>query len=298
LFEPVAFQGLLADQSFPSSSLSYKVSKTMAAMLTREKNEYRSRLPEINLSDIPELMPGALPSANPAARAEFEQCCLQLHAEAVQEAHVRVANAPAGCPWRLEDLISMFPGLDPELVHVLTSDASSPEQAVETLVALSAASAELVVATGNPDIGLGSMELFPSLVDSNGWQVVSQHLLDRDPEQDLGTCWSDRAKAAANKPAPSTTKMMRALAPKQRAVKQVAGQVAGEDREMVQPETEYELRQRLGKQRLHKRNRFHALRNVNVCTMDQDSQSSDLLHDNDDRASIGTDQEELLIPSS
>jgi hypothetical protein len=174
------------------------------------------RGPEVNLSDIPELMPGAQPSANPARRGQFEQCCIRLHADEVEEHtnelwHSRTA---AGVGVTYKELEEMFPSLDTALIHTLLAEAPSPKHAIETLLALSASAAEPVTDAGEApaapprnlprwDLGVEDHNKFPSLVDADGWQIPSR--LPQADEENLGDAWRDRARAAADKPAPKRT---------------------------------------------------------------------------------------------
>jgi len=226
----------------------------MAAMLITGKTRCRSHLPEANLFDIPELMPGAQSSATASERMDFEQRCMQLYTGDVEEKGVAVAAVPARQA-TAEQLESMFPNLDPVLVRALAADATTPQQAMETLLALSAATAEPASVPLPPrDVGLEDIDAFPSLVDADGWQVCSQQLFDRNPEADLGSAWRDRAKAIASTPAPCpVAKPANPLAIRQ---KRASKQDDGASPETVHVETEYELRHRLGKQRISNRVRF------------------------------------------
>merc|ERR1719213_553298 len=96
----------------------------------------------------------------------------------------------------------MFPALDSALVHALAADAGTPQQAMETLLALAEAVAEPAkVLQPEAELSLQDMDAFPSLMDADGWQVSSQHMFDRTSD-DLGSAWRDRAKAVASQPAP------------------------------------------------------------------------------------------------
>merc|ERR1712046_28697 len=99
---------------------------------------------------------------------------------------------------------------------------------------------------------MGDTDAFPSLVDADGWEVASQRLFDRSLEEDLGSAWCDRAKAVATLPSPppATGKGNGNIK------KRTARQDVGNNLEASQPETEYELRQRLGQQRIRNRLRF------------------------------------------
>merc|ERR1719440_1941364 len=103
----------------------------------------------------------------------------------------------------VDELEIMFPKLDPALVRALAADAGTVQQAMETLLALSEATAEPQGPAQPPkDIGLQDADAFPHLVDADGWEVVSQRLFDHSLEEDLGSVWRDRARAIASTPAP------------------------------------------------------------------------------------------------
>lgn len=239
-------------------------------MLAAGRIQCRSRLPEVNLFDIPELMPGAHSSATPAERMDFEQRCLQLHEVGMEPRHAGVTAATAA-DVTVDELEAMFPTLDPPLVRMLADDAGTPQQALETLLKLVAASAEPALPSPPPrDLGLEDTDAFPSLVDADGWQVVSQQLFDRNLEEDLGSAWRDRAKEIANKPAPH--QLARTVVT---AKKRASKQDKVSDFEMVQPETEYEMRHRRGKQRMQNRARFQPPRKAAAMPGDADSQLSE-----------------------
>lgn len=213
----------------------------------------RSQLPQINLFDIPELMPGARSSATPAARTDFEQRCLKLHTDNIKAPSASHSGSAADAT--VDELAAMFPSLDPALVQALASDAPTPQHAMETLLALAAAVTEPAVPPSPPkDLGIESTDAFPSLMDADGWQVASQHMFNRSPDEDLGSAWRDRAKAIANKPVPQATitPPVRAAALKRRTGKKDEATVP----DIVQPEDDYEFRQRIGKQRVYNRAQF------------------------------------------
>lgn len=239
----------------------------------------RYQRPHVNLFDIPELMPGARSSATPAARMEFEQRCIQLYVDEAEEQ--RACAAPVTATHvTVQELEAIFPALDPALVRVLAADAGTPQQAMETLLMLAAAAAEPVRPhLPETELGLQDMDAFPSLMDADGWQVPSQHLFDRSTEEDLGSAWSDRAKAIASKPAPLPATSMKVVGGgvKKRASKQ---ELSGSP-DAPQSETEYEFRQRLGRQRIQNRTRFpgsrrgSALATAAECRLSEASQEDD-----------------------
>merc|ERR1712216_245687 len=94
---------------------------------------------EVNLFDIPELMPRA-------RRLDFENRCRQLCEEETElncEDLPSVSYAGATPTFRCaDDLEAMFPNLEAELVQMLVADAPTPQAAMETLLKLSASMAE------------------------------------------------------------------------------------------------------------------------------------------------------------
>lgn len=211
----------------------------------------RSQLPQVNLFDIPELMPGAQSSSTPAQRTSFEERCQKLYEDDVEEAQPASYSA-AGSDVTVPELAAMFPSLDAELVQALAAEARTPYHALETLLALAAAVNEPAApASPAQDLALENTDAFPSLIDADGWQVASQHMFDRHAEEDLGSAWRDRAKAAASKPAPAAA-IATPTAPKRRPGKKDEASRL----DHAQAENDYEFRQRLGKQRVQNRARF------------------------------------------
>lgn len=209
---------------------------------------------------MPELMPGAQPSANPAQREEFQQRCRQLHRDDVTEAceYAATVSVATGARATTSDLEAMFPALDPALVRLLHSEAPTPQHAIETLLALSASMATPVVggqaprATTPPPRNLGVEDhgKFPSLVDSGGWQLVTQRQIEQDAEEDRGSAWRDRAKAAVDIPAPRPAPSAAAVAWGQ---KKRQGPKKEEHYEPQQYLTDYEFRHRAGERRAQHR---------------------------------------------
>lgn len=225
--------------------------------------------PQVNLFDMPELMPGAQPSANPAQREEFQQRCRQLHRDSEQEAEERanrqkeLAMAP---PRRvaLTDLEAMFPALDPALIRSICADFSTPQQAIDTLLQLAAATNEPGEGGERPpsppprNVGVEDHEQFPTLVDADGWQVPTKRELERDKDEELGSAWRDLAKATASLPAPRAERPLpagSAWGAAARRRRQKDGEVEGYD-EQWQPETDYEFRHRVGQIRAKNRAQY------------------------------------------
>lgn len=222
----------------------------------------QARRPYVNLSDVPELLPGAQPSANPAQREQFEQRSIKLHREAeLEERETTVTKVRAtGGAVTVADLEAMFPMLDSALISCIYADSRTPQAAIDTLLALSADLNEPVdgaprAKTPPPrEVGVEDHEKFPSLTDSNGWQVGSSKLFERDPEEELGSVWRDRAKDAAHLAAPKPTMLANSAwgKPRKKKEEEAPRGTGYRDEEKPLPETDYELRHRIGQQRAKK----------------------------------------------
>lgn len=234
-----------------------------ASAANAPKAASRARAPHVNCFDIPELMPGAQPSANPAQKEEFQQRCRKLHRdeetdkrEAAETA--TVMRAAAGAAASASDLEAMFPMLDASLVRSLFAEAPTPQHAIETLLALSAACSEPVAggeearpASPPPrNLGVEDHEKFPTLVDGGGWQVVSQKQLEKDEEEELGSAWRDRAKAARDIPAPrpAPSYAAQAAATASQARRKQKGPKEDQEAEQDYP-TDYDFRHSAGQRR-------------------------------------------------
>jgi len=204
---------------------------------------YQPKLPQLNLHDLPELMPGAQPSANPAARSEFEERCRSLYETEENEQHSdSEPGYPVSASW-IDGLAAMFPTIDLALVRSIAADSRTQNHAIDTLLAISASN----VAEPNPPseakigVSLGDAQAFPVLVGTDGWQVVSQQLLEQDNKEELGSAWCDRVKSVADKPAPQTVV---AQVPKVAKVKKRTHKKETDSFDGLSEETEYEIRQR------------------------------------------------------
>lgn len=210
----------------------------------------------MNLSDLPELLPGARPSANPAAREEFVRRCRYLHGEA-EAAQEQVAVAGQGADATVADLEAMFPGLDAALVREMAADATSPQAALSTLLALSESMGEAAAGetrrAAPREIGVEDESKFPSLVDTDGWQIVSARLLERDGDEDLGSAWRDRARSAASRPAPAPQASAAPRASRARRARAAQGR---EETLAEEEMTEWEARQSDGRRRVERLARF------------------------------------------
>jgi len=220
----------------------------------------------LNLSDIPEMLPGARPGANPAQREEFEKRSRMLHYDEVEEETQKVAQTRAAAghgpssSMSCKDLEEMFPMLDAALVRSLRAEAPSAQHAIETLLALAGSCAEPVGgaaagAEAGPvkelppfKLGVEDHTKFPSLIDADGWQLPNPRLEEVDKEK--GSVWRDRANAAKDKPAPKAKVEPVAWGPKKKQGRQKGEE---EEEEKVQPYTDYECRHRAGERRAKQR---------------------------------------------
>lgn len=235
-----------------------------ASSSTQQKAPSRSaRAPHVNLFDMPELMPGAQPKANPAQREDFHQRSVLLHREEERDrqAHVAEVRQASGAEVTCAELQAMFPALDASLVAAILVDARSPQHAIETLLALSEAAAEPgptseAARPASPlprNLGVEDHELFPSLMDADGWQVGSQRLFERDPDEEQGSVWRDRAKAAKDVPAPKVTPAMHSAARRRPLANKEGYSEEAEGGEWM---TDYEFRHRVGQRRAKHRAQF------------------------------------------
>jgi len=212
--------------------------------------------PMVNVSDLPELLPGAQCNANPAQREEFEQQCRLLYEEELEHRYQfqqRDSTAHVGTDVAVTsgDMVAMFPSIDPALVRILADEARSPQDAIETLLQLSGVGCQRAATPPPLHLGVEDMEKFPSLVDVDGWQVFSQRHLERGTEENFGSAWRDRAKAAIPLPAPAAV------------FSSARGTVVAKRRERKEQEsdatenttTDYDVRHRKGQQRA--KNRVH-----------------------------------------
>mmetsp|Transcript_68687 Transcript_68687/g.123782 ORF Transcript_68687/g.123782 Transcript_68687/m.123782 type:complete len:280 (+) Transcript_68687:94-933(+) len=238
----------------------------MAASTKSQKADPRSRAPDVNLFDMPEMLPGARSNANPAQKDQLDQRCRQVHEDNVQEeceAAEEEVRSASGSQVTFAELEAWFPTLDAELVQALCRDAPTPQHAIETLLALSAATADAAGAgsegvapratTPPPrNFGAEDNEQFPSLVDKNGWQVGNQRLFERDPEEELGSAWRDCAKAAKDMPSPKATQPSIAWGGRRRKGKKADDS----NLELQEPMTDYEYRHSAGERREQNRAQY------------------------------------------
>jgi len=208
----------------------------------------------LNFSDVPEMLPGARPGANPAQRQQFERLSCRLHEEEEEERtwEWRAPQILSSVDSTGNELEGMFPTLDPALVKMLRAEAPSLEHAMEILLALTAATADPGINDSGVDslprdVGIQDHNKFPSLIDADGWQVPAVRL---QADEDLGTGWRDHVKAAADKPAPkASSRQPVVLGPRRKQSKQ---KDANPDQH-VQPLTDYDCRHKAGQQRAQQR---------------------------------------------
>eukprot|EP00930_Biecheleria_cincta_P074762 TRINITY_DN61973_c0_g1_i1.p1 TRINITY_DN61973_c0_g1~~TRINITY_DN61973_c0_g1_i1.p1 ORF type:complete len:252 (-),score=53.06 TRINITY_DN61973_c0_g1_i1:318-1073(-) len=213
-----------------------------------------SRRPQMNTSDLTELMPGAQPSANPAQREHFEATCRKLYQQELEDEitfRPRLKVAATDLTFDLAQLEAMFPTLEPALIHTMVADSRSLNHAVELLLTLAASISEPAdchaVAVPERDLKLKDGVQFPSLVDSGGCEVVGNKHLEQD-SKDLGSAWRDCAKNAVSIPA-QTPKSRVVWAPAVRQQRQEKhNEVYTED-----DLTEYEARQLAGRRHAEQR---------------------------------------------
>lgn len=158
-----------------------------------------SVLSDLNFSDIPEMMPGAFPGANPAARFEFVERCKEIHLEDVEDDDSQTWKM-SRVAVQVDDLIAMFPSIDAVLIDALVSDSPTPQHAMETLLALVASTSELAAEVPARHIGADDLCKFPCLIDGDGWQLPSRRGFELDVEAEDQSVWRDLANNAKNLP--------------------------------------------------------------------------------------------------
>jgi hypothetical protein len=205
----------------------------------------------LNVTDAPEL------------RADFRQRCVLAHTEVVHGSAPMQARAERNTVREqapiASELQSMFPELEPRLVQEICVEALTPLAAVETL---------LTIAQTDPFAGEGDCAPccasragrdsthdhldFPSLVVADGWEVVDAHSIVNGASKGLGQDWCARVKAAAELPTPKSKPIE--TVPVRRPLELQNKSVDNPD--STELETDYECRQRQGKQRAGNRAKF------------------------------------------
>jgi len=150
-----------------------------------------NRAPRVNILDLPESLLGS---------GEFLRHSLQRHEE-VSVRSYSIGNETANK--QVEEMFSS--SVDPGLVRTLCSEASSLEDAVQTLLVLSSTVSSALPADvegsvsvhkGTPrSMGIDDNAEFPILVNGDGWQVLAQS--SQRGSADIGVSWCQQAKAAA-----------------------------------------------------------------------------------------------------
>jgi len=220
---------------------------------------------QLNLSDIPEMLPGARPGANPAQREQFEGESCRLHQEELEQEEANLWDA-CDVGFAVMELEVMFPTIDGALIHALYAEAPSVQHAINALLELSASSCGEMDATRKvqKDVGIEDHNKFPLLIDADGWQVPSSSL--RNEEGDLGSSWCDHAKASADKPAPKSSTQPMAWGTKKKAARQKV-----EDAEQLEPYTDYECRHQAGERRAKQRVQYSRRSGANSSVPSTDS---------------------------
>lgn len=159
----------------------------------------------LNMSDVPEMMPGARPGANPTERSHFEEACKKLWRAETKErkaaARRQNTRVSLNAAERFSQLEAMFPDVDTALIHALCSEGRSTEEVVGTLVTLCAPMTEAVddrLAPQSLSVRLEDEGRWPVLVDSAGWQVMNPRQMNEAEE--AGSDWCKRAKEVARLP--------------------------------------------------------------------------------------------------
>mmetsp|Transcript_114407 Transcript_114407/g.363616 ORF Transcript_114407/g.363616 Transcript_114407/m.363616 type:complete len:258 (-) Transcript_114407:196-969(-) len=224
-----------------------------AAVAARGARRQRASL---NLSDLPELLPGARPSANPAHREEFETRCRKLYEDEGSDRRAQRSVASVATASLCRELELMFPDLDAALIFEVCGDAVSVQSAIEILLVLSAAADTTTpaAATGAPgrqraELGVEDHEKFPTLFHAEATEGIP------------GGAWCDRARAAAGLPAPPPRADRRAQcgAVQRRGPEQRPRESEGsheDNDESVLGLTDHEARHLDGQRRAERRMRF------------------------------------------
>eukprot|EP00811_Abedinium_folium_P008843 NODE_18173_length_906_cov_8.207959.p1 GENE.NODE_18173_length_906_cov_8.207959~~NODE_18173_length_906_cov_8.207959.p1 ORF type:complete len:255 (-),score=46.99 NODE_18173_length_906_cov_8.207959:35-799(-) len=225
--------------------------------------------PCVNVSDVPELMWGAEPSATVSQR----ECCVRLQCEEAKEEHVTLAS-PSTMARNLE---AAFPLLDPALIRALFAESPTPQDAINALLVLSAATAvpiELSAATAvqtvdnrwtmvdtatvmpmpsdgsnvaSAGVCVEDESEFPPLSDKGGWQVIGALLLNRSANAEFGSAWRDCVAGAKDLVAPTPAHRVSVAARGRRS------NGRQDDGDGPEPLTDYELRQQAGWDRVKHR---------------------------------------------
>lgn len=236
----------------------------------------------LNISDMPEMMPGAQPSANSVDRDRFSHRCIamwnELQDENRQKAEERASRQAQDDVERYSQLQTMFPNLDSELVWNICQERCNIQNAVDTLLSISNETSaddcgtgiQGKEATGVCAKALGSTQSpsvtdvhpisqddsasWPVLMDSHGWEIVNYQALEQ--QQDLGSAWCKTAKNAASLPIPAgkptPSKSLKAKNNHQEPQGALSSMDRIEEDSTADDLTDYELRQIRGQMRASK----------------------------------------------
>jgi len=246
----------------------------------------RARAPQVNVSDIPEMMLGAQPGTSAVDRERFQQMCRQLHCDDDLERQqgILTAQVTSLSTMTRTEVEAMFPTLDPALVRSIYAEAPSPQAGIDTLLALGASMREPVTNSADEahaaakeparDIGVEDESKFPSLTDADGWQIVGLARLEQDLMGNLGDDWAEKAKIGASAPCPAPG-FRASLGAWGRPTRQKQKEDQKEDAEHHQPPTDYEYRHIVGQQRAQRHAKYGRTRprTNSGCAVDSSHQS-------------------------
>mmetsp|Transcript_39499 Transcript_39499/g.86137 ORF Transcript_39499/g.86137 Transcript_39499/m.86137 type:complete len:200 (+) Transcript_39499:59-658(+) len=106
----------------------------------RRRNKAAAEKPYLNDWDLPELMPGALPSANSVERDLFERRCKkmwrQMEAEEARQRYRKQAEQDVTTVAEVCELQEMFPTVDAEIVQALYVEDYDMTSCVEKILKL------------------------------------------------------------------------------------------------------------------------------------------------------------------
>lgn len=229
--------------------------------------------PNLNISDVPEMMPGAQPSATSVERERFNRRCVSLWEKGSgednrQTSPVRAVYQNFNVAEGHSQLQAAFPNLDHDLIWNTYQEAQNMQDAVDTLLALSASissDADLTSGTSPamdasvPNLATNQRNLeddgssWPALVGTDGWEIVNCQALEHD---DLGSAWCKTAKDAVSLPAPKPVRHpIKSAEPKLKPGKQMQNAMPVMDNAECNADdmpTDYDLRHMRGQMRANK----------------------------------------------
>jgi len=217
----------------------------------------------VNISDIPELMPGAHSRANPADRERFERRCLEVYREDFEDDPYEYPAEEAVFGGSVHVLQSMFPSLDVALVQAISDEAPTQQHAIDFLLMVSGSEPPSGSTPAMQRDPTNDDQIFPALIGSNGWQVPG--MLSLECEGCGGLSWRDRVSAAANRLQPKKASLqLEVVAPpcstasRKKHVFEPEIQTEYDRRHFFEfkTETDYDHRQRRGRQRAENRKKY------------------------------------------